>query len=195
MTTTTMTMTMTTSAVFRSGNNNNKCKITICHATSSSTNPYVKITVSSNSNYQGHGNHSGDIIPAPADGCPKKGYNPDDIEAKAWKVDGKVKFRFEGCPKGKRLGVTIDGKTVAGSPFRVPRGGVVSKKVPIPAGADGDVIEFTCPKPYIVWEIDIQPSRPLHSFGSPVAVTVAGRQQPGPGRQSRQPVRQHHRSR
>ena len=44
-------------------------KITICHATSSKTNPYNEITVSVNG-LNGHGNHEGDIIPAPAGGCP-----------------------------------------------------------------------------------------------------------------------------
>ena len=162
-------------------NSGNDCKITICHGTSSATNPYVKITVSVNSvAYQGHLGHVGggpfypDIIPAPDDGCPKPGYNPDDIEAKARKVtrDGvdKVRFSFEGCHPGKRLGVKIDGKTVAGSPFRVPRGGVVSKTVRIPAGADGDVIKFTCPRPEIVWEMPIQSGMTPHSFGSPLAV-------------------------
>ena len=44
-------------------------KITICHATGSKTNPYVEITVSVNG-LNGHGDHEGDIIPAPAGGCP-----------------------------------------------------------------------------------------------------------------------------
>jgi hypothetical protein len=44
-------------------------KITICHATGSKTNPYNEITVSVNG-LNGHGNHEGDIIPAPAGGCP-----------------------------------------------------------------------------------------------------------------------------
>ena len=44
-------------------------KITICHATSSTTNPYREITVSVNG-LNGHGDHMGDIIPAPAGGCP-----------------------------------------------------------------------------------------------------------------------------
>jgi hypothetical protein len=44
-------------------------KITICHATGSEKNPYVKITVSVNG-LNGHGGHSGDIIPVPANGCP-----------------------------------------------------------------------------------------------------------------------------
>lgn len=44
-------------------------KITICHATGSETNPYNEITVSVNG-LNGHGNHEGDIIPAPDGGCP-----------------------------------------------------------------------------------------------------------------------------
>ncbi|HEX7567595.1 MAG TPA: hypothetical protein VF355_03430, partial [Anaerolineaceae bacterium] len=43
-------------------------KITICHATSSKTNPYNEITISVNG-LNGHDKH-GDIIPAPAGGCP-----------------------------------------------------------------------------------------------------------------------------
>ena len=44
-------------------------KITICHATSSAKNPYNEITVSVNG-LNGHSKHTGDIIPAPAGGCP-----------------------------------------------------------------------------------------------------------------------------
>src|SRR5450759_3167054 len=44
-------------------------KITICHATSSKTNPYNEITISVNG-LNGHDKHAGDIIPAPAGGCP-----------------------------------------------------------------------------------------------------------------------------
>jgi hypothetical protein len=44
-------------------------KITICHATSSKNNPYNEITVSING-LNGHNTHAGDIIPAPAGGCP-----------------------------------------------------------------------------------------------------------------------------
>ncbi len=43
--------------------------ITICHATSSETNPYEEITVSVNG-LNGHGDHEGDVIPMPAEGCP-----------------------------------------------------------------------------------------------------------------------------
>lgn len=48
---------------------NNDAKITICHATGSKKNSYVEITISVNG-LNGHGNHKGDIIPAPAAGCP-----------------------------------------------------------------------------------------------------------------------------
>jgi hypothetical protein len=48
----------------------NDGKITICHATSSAKNPYNEITVSVNG-LNGHDKHAGDIIPAPAEGCPK----------------------------------------------------------------------------------------------------------------------------
>ena len=44
-------------------------KVTICHATSSTTNPYVTITIAT-SGLNGHSGHAGDIIPAPASGCP-----------------------------------------------------------------------------------------------------------------------------
>jgi hypothetical protein len=54
-------------------------RITICHATGSASNPYVRITVSVNSvQHKGHLAHSGDIIPAPPEGCPK-GDDSDDI--------------------------------------------------------------------------------------------------------------------
>jgi hypothetical protein len=44
-------------------------KISICHATGSAKNPYNLITVSVNG-LNGHDKHAGDIIPAPAEGCP-----------------------------------------------------------------------------------------------------------------------------
>jgi len=46
-------------------------KITLCHATGSMTNPYVEITVAMAGATHGHAKHSGDIIPAPAAGCPQ----------------------------------------------------------------------------------------------------------------------------
>jgi uncharacterized surface protein with fasciclin (FAS1) repeats len=46
-------------------------KITICHATGSAKNPYVEITIDTNG-LNGHAQHTGDIIPAPAGGCPGK---------------------------------------------------------------------------------------------------------------------------
>lgn len=47
----------------------NNDKITICHATSSKKNPFNEITISING-LNGHNKHNGDIIPAPAGGCP-----------------------------------------------------------------------------------------------------------------------------
>ena len=47
----------------------NNDKVTICHATGSKKNPYTEITVSVNG-LNGHDQHEGDIIPAPAGGCP-----------------------------------------------------------------------------------------------------------------------------
>ncbi|PKM70683.1 MAG: hypothetical protein CVU93_00830, partial [Firmicutes bacterium HGW-Firmicutes-18] len=44
-------------------------KITICHATTNEANPYTTITVSL-AGLNGHGTHVGDIVPAPAGGCP-----------------------------------------------------------------------------------------------------------------------------
>jgi hypothetical protein len=56
------------------GTNDDK-KVTICHATGSESNPYVQITVSENSlNGNGHALHAGDLIPAPAAGCPEGGH-------------------------------------------------------------------------------------------------------------------------
>ena len=45
-----------------------EAKVTICHRTGSDSNPYVEITVSQNA-LPAHEAH-GDIIPAPAGGCP-----------------------------------------------------------------------------------------------------------------------------
>lgn len=45
-------------------------KITLCHATGSTSNPYVTITVSTPGATHGHEQHAGDLIPAPAAGCP-----------------------------------------------------------------------------------------------------------------------------
>ena len=45
-------------------------KVTICHRTASAKKPYVTITVSTRAALRGHQRHPGDIIPAPAAGCP-----------------------------------------------------------------------------------------------------------------------------
>src|SRR3954453_22062061 len=49
-------------------------KTTICHHTGSRSHPWVTITVS-NSALKAHGRH-GDLIPAPASGCPKAAAAP-----------------------------------------------------------------------------------------------------------------------
>ena len=48
-------------------------KISICHATGSDTNPYTEITISENglNGHYAQGVHDGDIVPAPAGGCPR----------------------------------------------------------------------------------------------------------------------------
>lgn len=68
-------------------------KITICHSTGSASNPYVQITVSKNAEKAHARHHDGkDIIPAPAEGCPKGDPAPatakaaDPAKAKAPKV-------------------------------------------------------------------------------------------------------------
>ena len=47
-------------------------KISICHATGSESNPYAEITISENglNGHNAQGVHDGDIVPAPAGGCP-----------------------------------------------------------------------------------------------------------------------------
>jgi hypothetical protein len=45
-------------------------RVTLCHRTASASHPYVRITVASRASLLGHMRHAGDIIPAPAAGCP-----------------------------------------------------------------------------------------------------------------------------
>jgi hypothetical protein len=56
-------------------------KILICHATGSAGNPYVEIEVD-RSGLNGHGGHPADLIPAPAEGCPRKSSHVQLDEAK-----------------------------------------------------------------------------------------------------------------
>jgi len=47
-------------------------KITICHKTGNAEKPYKEITIAKDAAESGHASHEGDIIPAPAGGCPEK---------------------------------------------------------------------------------------------------------------------------
>lgn len=51
------------------GPGRDRARVTLCHATGSATNPYVVITIDEHG-LHGHGDHDGDIVPAPAGGCP-----------------------------------------------------------------------------------------------------------------------------
>ena len=64
-------------------------KITLCHATGSATNPYVEITVSVQGATHGHANHSGDIIPAPAEGCPDSPFTASST-SRSWNIAGQT---------------------------------------------------------------------------------------------------------
>jgi hypothetical protein len=81
-------------------------KVTICHRTGSSKNPYVMITVSMNA-IPAHSRH-GDIIPAPAGGCPAvapaaKKANPNTGSANHnGDDDGKNKGNGNGQTSGKQ---------------------------------------------------------------------------------------------
>ena len=50
----------------------NADKITICHKTGSAKHPYEEIQVPRDTVKDGHAKHEGDLIPAPAAGCPVK---------------------------------------------------------------------------------------------------------------------------
>lgn len=50
--------------------------VTLCHATHSQTHPYDTITVDNQGQLNGHIHHDGDIIPAPASGCPTPSLSP-----------------------------------------------------------------------------------------------------------------------
>lgn len=52
------------------GSESDAGKVTLCHSTGSETNPFVEITISENG-LNGHDGHDGDLVPAPAGGCPR----------------------------------------------------------------------------------------------------------------------------
>ena len=61
--------TVSCTPVTKKGSGNGNGTTAICHATGNTKNPYVLLTVNANG-LKGHSKHQGDIIPAPADGCP-----------------------------------------------------------------------------------------------------------------------------
>lgn len=63
-------LTMVACGIFQAVLQGNNETITICHATSDTTNPYQQITVDFKE-LDTHRDHPDDLIPAPADGCPK----------------------------------------------------------------------------------------------------------------------------
>jgi hypothetical protein len=76
-------------------------KTTICHRTGSVTNPYVKIKVSNRAVANGHGRHAGDIIPAPAAGCPTTPLSPTaGGTARATTLTGAAESPGPGDPNG-----------------------------------------------------------------------------------------------
>lgn len=64
-------------------------KVTLCHATGSATNPYVLITVAAAGATNGHAKHEGDIIPAPAKGCPTVAPSAATLAA-SWTIAGQT---------------------------------------------------------------------------------------------------------
>jgi len=111
-------------------------KISICHATGSDTNPYVHITVSKNAVYGngGHASHDGDIIPAPAAGCPGGSKDDDDKEDHSKKI---TICHATGSEKNPYVEITIpekawlsghkDGHNGRADIYPVPAGGCEEK--------------------------------------------------------------------
>jgi Tol biopolymer transport system component len=99
--------------------------VTICHATGSATNPYVKITVDDDGAYSGHIYHDGDIIPAPAGGCPKG-----DKPTKTPKVNQKITIcHATGSAKNPYVKITVADDGVYNGHIKHP-----DDIIPAPAG-------------------------------------------------------------
>ena len=125
------------------GDKDDDKKISICHATGSESNPYVHLTVSDNAGNGkgGHASHSGDLIPAPASGCPggagNGGHDDDDDD---W-GHGKNKVTIchaTGSEKNPYVVITIpekawlnghkDGHNGRADIYPVPAGGCVAEE-------------------------------------------------------------------
>ena len=85
---------------------NNSRRISICHATSSATNPYVLITVDRNG-LNGHDRHAGDIIPAPAGGCPRSVSRAGGTTSTTSVTPGKISI-CHATASGNYVSITID---------------------------------------------------------------------------------------
>jgi len=112
-------------------------KISICHATGSEKNPYVQITVSENAanGNGGHAWHEGDIVPAPASGCP--GGSKGDHDSKEDHSKKITICHATGSEKNPYVQITIpekawlhghkDGHNGRADIYPVPAGGCVEK--------------------------------------------------------------------
>lgn len=113
-------------------------KVSICHATGSETNPYVHITVSENAlnGNGGHASHEGDLIPAPAYGCP--GGKDDDDDDSGHGPDKVTICHATGSEKNPYVVITIpekawwnghkDGHNGRADIYPVPAGGCVAEE-------------------------------------------------------------------
>ena len=145
-----------------SGHSGSNCQqVTLCHW-NRNTQSYQQLTVPSNSlQLLIHQFHlffnPPDIIPAPADGCPKPGYTAIDVHLWAWHKDNnKVLFKLWGCAPGSSVPVKIDGTAVSGSPFTVGTFGILIKIVAIPPGKPGDNLTASCVTPNVTTTVAIQ---------------------------------------
>ena len=117
------------------GDDNDK-KVSICHATGSESNPYAHITVSENAvnGNGGHASHEGDLIPAPAYGCP--GGKDDDDDDSGHGPDKITICHATGSEKNPYVVITIpekawwhghkDGHNGRADIYPVPAGGCVA---------------------------------------------------------------------
>lgn len=115
-------------------------KVSICHATGSESNPYVHITVSENAvnGNGGHASHEGDLIPAPAYGCPGGKDDDDDDHDSGHGPDKVTICHATGSEKNPYVVITIpekawwnghkDGHNGRADIYPVPAGGCVAEE-------------------------------------------------------------------